>query len=80
MRSPGPARAEEVDIQSLETQLEAEYADVVDKIKKEVEDGQVKVYKVYTGLRKEQYFVVGLHTDGERTFGVRTTDLSTENM
>jgi len=75
VRPAGPSRAEEVDVESWKAQLGAQYADVVDKVSSVVESRQVKVYKVDTGLKKAEYYVVGLDLDGERIVGVRVTGL-----
>ena len=75
IRPPGPARAEEVDVKAWEAEMGSEYADIVDKVRNAVEGGQVKVYKVGTGLGKGEYYVAGLDLDGERILGVRVTSL-----
>lgn len=75
IRPPGPARAEEVEIETWKAQSGAEYADVVDKIKEVVEGGQVKAYKVATGLGKGEFYLAGLDLDGERILGVRVKGL-----
>ena len=71
-RPPGPTRAEEVE---LEGTMGVEYADLVDKVGNAVEGGQVKTYKVHTGLGKGEFYVMGLDLDGERILGVRVKGL-----
>ena len=75
IRPPGPARAEEVEVEVWKAEMGTEYADIVDKVGNVVEGGQVKVYKVSTGLGKGEYYVAGLDLDGERILGVRVTGL-----
>ena len=71
IRPEGPSRAEEVDVQSLGSK----YTDLVEKVKNAVEGGQVKVYKVETGVGKGEYYVAGLDIDGERIVAVRVQGL-----
>ena len=54
----------------------AEHADIVNKVRDAVEGGQVKVYKVSTGLGKGEHYVAGLDSDEERILGVRVTGLN----
>ena len=70
IRPPGPARAEELGDAEVSA-LEAEYADVWDKVKGVVEGGQVKAYKVEGGVGKREHYIVGLDRDGDRIVGVR---------
>ena len=70
-RPPGPTRAEEVEVESLQAQMGPAYIDVVEKITNVVESRQVKAFKVNTGLGKAEHYVVGLDLDGERILGVR---------
>ena len=62
-------------MRAWEAEMGAEYADIVNKVRNAVEGGQVKVYKVGTGLGKGEYYVAGLDLDGERILGVRVTGL-----
>ena len=75
IRPPSPARAEEVEVQAWKAGMGTEYADIVDKVRNVVEGGQVKVYKVGTGLGKGEYYVAGLDLDGGRILGVRVMGL-----
>ena len=75
IRPPGPARAEEVEVKAWEAEMGAETADIVDKVRNAVDWGQVKIYKVGTGLGKGEYYVAGLDLDGERILGARVTSL-----
>ena len=75
IRPPGPARAEEVEVKAWKAETGTEYADIVDKVRDVVEGGQVKVYKVGTGLGKGEYYVAGLDLDGGRILGVRVMGL-----
>ena len=75
IRPPGPARAEEVEVNGWKAEMGAKYGDIVDKVMNVVEGGQVKVYKVVTGLGKGEYYVAGLDLDGERILGVRVPGL-----
>lgn len=76
IRPPGPARAEEVEVESWEEQLGAEYADVVDQVRDAVKSRQINVHKVVSGLGKGEYYAVGLDLDGERILGVRMKGLN----
>lgn len=69
-RPPGPARAEEVDLEALSKDLGAGVADVVEKIKAAVEGGEIGGYKVNTGVGNADLYLMGLDLDGERLVGV----------
>lgn len=62
-------------MKAWEAERGAEYVDIVDKVRSAVDGGQVKVYKVGTGLGKGEYYVAGLDLDGERILGVRVMSL-----
>ncbi|KAL6719495.1 hypothetical protein ACLMJK_003735 [Lecanora helva] len=64
---PGPTRAEEVSVGTISDS----YADALDAVRDVVDDRQVKVYKVETGVQKGEYYIVGLHLKSERIIGVR---------
>ena len=64
-----------MEVQAWEAEMGTEYADMVDKVRNVVEGGQLKVYKVGTGVGKREYYVAGLDLDGERILGVRVTGL-----
>ena len=63
----GPSRAEEVN-------TDVASADVVRAVANEVDDGNVKVYKVETGKDKREYYVIGLDLERERMLGVWIRD------
>ncbi|KAK5172797.1 uncharacterized protein LTR77_002917 [Saxophila tyrrhenica] len=67
IRPPGPARAEEVPMESAKS----EYKEVLDKVGVAIGTDEVKVYKLETGMGKGEVYVVGLDVDGERIVGVR---------
>lgn len=75
VRPAGPARAEEVEMEAWRTVAGGMHEDVVGAVRKAVDGGAVKVYKVETGKNKAEYFVIGLDLDGERMLGVRITGL-----
>ena len=62
-------------MEAWKAEMGPEYANIVDKVRNVVEGGQVKVYKVGTGLGKGEFYVAGLDLDGERILGVRVTGL-----
>lgn len=67
----GPARAEEMTTGSWQDK----YSDILVNIREAVDDGQVKFYRVETGLHKAEGYIVGLDLDGERMVGVRILGL-----
>ena len=72
-RPPGPARAEEVPVESFG----GEYTEVLRIVRDSVDSRQVKVYKVETGVGKGEYYIVGLDLDAEKLMGVRKKGLGT---
>ena len=69
-RPPGPTRAEEVDLESLKSELGVEGADVVEKIRAAIGGGgDIGGYRVNTGVGKAELYVMGLDLDGERLVG-----------
>ena len=69
-RPPGPIRAEEVDLETLKSELGVDGADVLEKIGAAVDRGEIGGYKVNTGVGKGELYVIGLDLDGERLVGV----------
>ncbi|KAL9096320.1 MAG: hypothetical protein Q9165_001317 [Trypethelium subeluteriae] len=68
VRPPGPARAEDVGLDVVENR----FAEVVERVRGEVDSGQVKVYKVEAGVGKTEYYIAGLDLGAERIVAVRT--------
>ena len=67
IRPPGPARAEEVDYQSLGM----EHREIMEKVVDAVQGAEVKVYKLEVGKGKSEWYLAGLDGDGERIVAVR---------
>ena len=70
-RPPGPVRAEELDVEIAKQELGSDLGEVIQKIRSAVEEQDVKIYKVATGVGKGEYYVVGLDRDGERIIGAK---------
>ena len=52
-------------------ELGSDLGEVIQKIRSAVEEQDVKIYKVATGVGKGEYYVVGLDRDGERIIGAK---------
>lgn len=69
-RPPGPTRAEEVDLETLNRDLGAKGADIVEKIRTAVDRGKIGGYKVNTKVGKAELYIMGLDLDKERLVGI----------
>jgi len=58
----GPARAEELSVEEFDPR--GEYGDVLKRVERVAEGGQVKAYRVGKGKTWAEYFVVGLESLG----------------
>lgn len=71
IRPAGPARAEVMETSAWQDK----YSDVLEKVRKAADGGDVGFYRIQTGKDKAEGYIVGLDLEGERILGVRVLDL-----